>query len=80
MFTAVLVLLRKTELELDMRDLPPAVDRARDITHGWSMYVGWLAFLLSVIAGILWIALSKELKKTCAVYMYNSKYDQICSM
>ena len=80
MFTAVLVLLRKSEMEGDMRELPTVVYKARDIAHGWSMYVVWLAFLLSGIAGSLWIALSKELKKTCVVFMYNSKYDQICSM
>ena len=80
MFTVVLVLLRKNEMEEDMRELSSDVYKARDITHGWSMYVGWLAFLLSEIVGALWIALSKELKKTCAIFMYNTKYDQICSM
>ncbi len=80
MFTTVLILLRKNEMVSDTGDLPPLTYRAREISTGWSVYVGWLAFLLSAVAGALWIALSKELKKTCAVFMYNSKYDQICSM
>ncbi len=80
MFTTVLMMLRKNEMVIDMRGLPPVASNVREIHNGWSMYIGWLSFLLTAVAGSLWIALSNELKKTCAVYMYNNKYDQICSM
>ena len=79
-FAVVLILLRRTEMELHTRDLPPFLSSARDISNGWSMYTAWLAFLLCGITGSTWIILFKELQKTRANYMYNSKYDQICSM
>lgn len=77
-FAIVLILTRKSEMELDNRGIPPALSKARSINNGWSMYLGWVVFILTAVAGGAWIFLSIEMKKSRESYNYNVKYKQIC--
>ena len=79
-FAVVLIILRKCEMVFDKRDLPLIIYEARQISFGWSVYVGWIASFLCLLSGATWIVFYKELRKAHANYTYKSKYDQICSM